>query len=99
MGIIMQPKYQARRISKSQADALRRRSDLRQTLLLDCFSGFILVAPEGSISTEGEILAPEVADYELRSAWSYSPLTKLTQARRLLGLEPDAVGGILVGAE
>jgi hypothetical protein len=98
MGMKMQPTYQARKISKSQADALRRRSDLKQVVLLDCFSGFIVVAPEGSIAIDGEILTPVVADYELRPAWISSPLSKLAQARRLLGLEPDPVGGILVGA-
>lgn len=91
-------KYQARRISKSQADSLKRRGGLGQAVILDCFSGFILVAPEGSSSTDGEVLAPEVADYELRPAWSYSPMSKLAEARRFLGLEPKAEHGILVGA-
>ncbi|HXG10546.1 MAG TPA: hypothetical protein VNK04_12360 [Gemmataceae bacterium] len=79
--------YQARRISKERARALRRSGALGQAILLDSVSGFIIVEPVGSNLGDGEVLAREIADSELHSAWCLDPLSRIRQARQLLGLE------------
>lgn len=79
--------YQARWVSKQRAEALKRSGAARRGVLLDSFNGFLIVEPTGADLGDGDILPQEEADYELQSAWCISPLTKLAEARRLLGFE------------
>lgn len=85
----MQTKYQARWISRRRADSLRRTGALEQAILLDTFNGFIVVEPADSHLGDGATLTALEADYELQPAWHSGPMTKLRQARQLLGLESD----------
>src|SRR5262249_54475316 len=84
--------YQARRISKSRIDLLRKSGKINQGILIDSFTGFLIVEPTGSHLGDGETLARDAADFELRPVWCLVPQTKLEQARHLLGLngEPKA---------
>jgi hypothetical protein len=81
--------YQARRISKRRADALKK-AGLGRALLLDTFNGFILVEPGGAALAEGDILSAAEADYELQPVWYLGPRATLREARRRLGLEAGA---------
>jgi hypothetical protein len=78
--------YHARRISKPQIGSLRKRGTLTQGVLIDYCTGFLIVEPIGSDLGDGEVLAPEVADYEIQEVWCRMPKAKLAEARRLLGL-------------
>jgi hypothetical protein len=94
----MRKPYQARWISKQRVDALRKSGATRHAVFLDSFNGFIVVEPVGSDLGDGEILAPETADYELQPVWCLEPKTKLVEARRLLQLNTESVPGALVAA-
>jgi hypothetical protein len=94
----MRSNYQARRISKGRVAALRRSGAFRQSVLLDSYTGLIVVEPRGSDLGDGEVLPPEVADAELSSAWCLDPQTKIQRARQLLGLDALAKNGSLVEA-
>jgi len=94
----MQGKYQARRISKQRAGAVRKSGQIQRGILIDSFSGFVIVEPPGSHLGDGDVLDPVDADYELHAAWCLTPLTKLNEARRRLGLEEeDSPTGVAAG--
>jgi hypothetical protein len=82
----MHDHYQARRITKGRIDALRRTGQINQGVLIDSFTGFLIVEPTGSNLGDGEILGRDSADFELRPVWCLVSQTKLEQARHLLGL-------------
>ncbi len=44
----MQTRFQARRISKQRMDSLRKSGRMKDGILLDSFSGFLIVEPLGS---------------------------------------------------
>jgi len=85
----MQTEYQARWISKSQLDRVRRSGGLARALALDGFNGLLIIEPVGSGLGDGPILALDEADYELRPAWCREVRAKLCAARKLLRLEAD----------
>jgi hypothetical protein len=80
-------RYQARWISKAQINNLRRAGGLGRAVLVDYRTGFVIVEPVGSNLGDGDVLSPELADYELREVWCPTPRAKLVQARKLLGLD------------
>jgi hypothetical protein len=82
----MERPYQARWISKKHMDSLRKTGQLTNSVLLESEKGHIIVEPANSHHGDGGVLAPDVADYELRPAWCRSPNTKVRKARELLGL-------------
>jgi hypothetical protein len=67
-------------------------------MLLDSYNGFLIVEPAGSNLGDGEVLAPEAANYELSAAWCPGSRVRLTEARRLLGLKVEAPEGELVAS-
>jgi hypothetical protein len=85
----MQPRYQARWVSKDRSQALKKAGSLRDSVLLDNPSGFILVEPVGKRLADGPKLSPQDADYELQPAWCLNSPVRLAEARRRLGLDPD----------
>jgi hypothetical protein len=78
--------YQARWISKEKINHLRRSGGFGRAVLVDYRTGFVIVEPVGSNLGDGEVLTPELANYELREAWCPTPKSKLVEARKLLGL-------------
>jgi hypothetical protein len=94
----MRSTYQARRISKERVIALRKSGSLRQSVVLDSYTGLIVVEPRGSNLGDGEVLPPEIADAELSSAWCLDPQSKIQHARQLLRLDALAKKGSLVEA-
>ena len=94
----MHSTHQARRISKERVITLRRSGALRQSVLLDSYTGLIVVEPRGSNLGDGEVLRPEIADAELSSAWCLDSQTKIQRARQLLGLDVLAKSGSFVEA-
>jgi hypothetical protein len=88
----MRTQYKAQWISKSRCEALRKSGPLRDVLLLDTFEGFIVVEPAGRSLGDGPILSSDECDYELRPAWYVGPMSRLTEARRRLGLGADFAG-------
>ena len=88
--------YKVRWISKARRDSLRRSGDLRGAIMLDSLKGFLIVEPPGSKLGDGEFLASEEIDYELRSAWCRDPRRTIDEARRLAGLEAEAVNPELI---
>jgi hypothetical protein len=84
---IMSVPYQARRISKTRADAIKRTGALQGAILLDTFEGFIIVEPAGAGLGDGETFSPQEADYELQPVWHLGPKATLREARKRLGLE------------
>jgi hypothetical protein len=81
--------FQARWISKQRGDALRRCGGLGRGLIVEGFMGNIIVEPAGKRLGDGSLLTAADADYELRSAWCMSPLSRLGTARALLGLPKE----------
>lgn len=81
----MNPSFQARWISKKHTESLRK-SGARKGLLLDTFKGFIVVEPKEEPLGDGEVLSSQEADFEVRPEWCLAPRSKITEARRLLGL-------------
>src|SRR5207245_5774292 len=71
---------------KKHMDSLRKTGQLTNSVLLESEKGHIIVEPANSHHGDGGVLAPDVADYELRPAWCRSPNTKVRMARELLGL-------------
>jgi hypothetical protein len=82
----MQTKYEARWVSKKQADAIRRSGELGRVILLDSLKGFIVVQPTGSKLGDGGQLRGMEAEFEVDPAWCQGPRTKVTEARKRLGL-------------
>lgn len=82
--------YQARWISRGRYEALRRSGKLGHAVLLDTFSGYIVVEPVGSDLGDRDVLSRQEADYELQPVYYTGPKAKLRGARRLLGLEHEA---------
>jgi len=91
----MQQEYEARWVSKQRAQVLKRRLP-PTAILLDVFSGFIVVQPAGSDFGDGPVLSPQEAEFELQPAWFLGHKPVLLQARRKLGLESAA--GVPAGA-
>jgi hypothetical protein len=86
----MNPKFQARWISKQQTHYLKKTGKLKESLVLDSLKGHILVEPAGTDPRQDDgILSPDAADYELRHAWCLGPKTQVQKARQLLGLALD----------
>jgi hypothetical protein len=83
----MQKQYEARWISKRQAEAIRRSGELGRVILLDSLKGFIIVQPVGSNLADGDSLRGMEADFELDPAWCLDPKPKITEARKRLGLK------------
>ena len=83
----MQATYQARWVSKGRALQLRKSGAASQGALLESFNGYLVVERVGAGLGDGAVLSPQEADAELQAAWCRSPLPKLAEARRLLGLE------------
>lgn len=81
--------YQARWISKSRRDALRR-SPEKKGVVLDLLGQSVVVEPAGSQLGDGPVLSPGEADYELRAAWCLDGKSRLAEARRRLGLRPES---------
>jgi len=79
--------YQAQWVSKAKAESLRRSGVLAGGVLLDSFNGFVVIEPVGSEWGDGKILSTEEADYELSPAWCLESKARVSQARRLLGLD------------
>jgi hypothetical protein len=92
----MQAQFQARRISKRRADEVKKSGILGRSLLINTFSGIILVEPVGNSLGDGDILSPEEADYELQPVWHLGPRNVLREARKRVGLAAEA--GHLAGA-
>ena len=84
--------YQARWISKDRRNALLKSRPVVKWLVVDSFNGFIVVEPVGSNLGDGQVLAPDVADCEIRAAWCQDSRAKLTQARKLLHLGDLSAG-------
>jgi len=86
----MNPKFQARWISKQQTHYLKKTGKLKESMVLDSLKGHILVEPAGTDPRRDDgILSADAADYELRHAWCLGPKTQLQKARQLLGLALD----------
>jgi hypothetical protein len=85
----MSPRYHARWVSKNRSQALKKAGSLRDSVLLDNPSGFILVEPAGKRLADGPTLSAEDAEYELQPAWCLDSPARLAGARRRLGLDPD----------
>jgi hypothetical protein len=81
----MRPQYKAQWVSKRRCDALRR-TPATDILLLGMSGGFIVVEPASKTFGDGPVLSREECDYELRPAWYYGPMARLTEARERLGL-------------
>jgi hypothetical protein len=83
--------YQARWISKTRADAVRKEARGKGGVLLSAYNGMIVVEPKGTHLGDGKVLSPPEADYELQPVWCIETKTKLEGARKLLGLKtsPD----------
>ena len=79
--------YEARWISKTRADAIRKSAIATGAMLLAAFKGMIVVAPAGARLGDGDPLSRQEADYELQAAWCTESKTKLENARKLLGLD------------
>lgn len=82
--------YQARWLSRQRLNALRKAGGLGRGILVDHFRGLLVVEPVGSELGDGEVLPADAVDYELRSVWCLTPVSKLAEARRLLGLAEDS---------
>jgi hypothetical protein len=85
----MQNSYEARWITRPRADKVRRTGASAGALLLDTSNGIIIVQPSGSDLGDGPRLTRAETEYELQAAWYLGPLSKLRQARNLLGLEAE----------
>jgi hypothetical protein len=86
----MNPKFQARWISKQQTQHLKKTGRLKESVVLDSCKGHILVEPAGADPDRNDGILPlDVADYELRHAWCLGPKTQVQRARQLLGLALD----------
>ena len=80
----MKSSFQARWLSKKQAESLRKSGRLGRALLLDSFKGFIVIEPCAERLGDGDVLSPEEAAFEVNDAWCMESRVKIAQARRLL---------------
>jgi hypothetical protein len=87
----MHSRHQARWISKGRLEQLRRARSSGRGVVLESFSGFLIVEPKGSDLGDGPVLSHQEADYELRPVWCAGNKTRLKEARELLGLGAEAV--------
>ena len=88
----MTSRFQAQWVSRHKAQAIKRAGPKKDAVLLDTFTGIIIVEPEGKQWGDGPVLTPDEAAFELQPAWHYGPAARIREARRRLGLEtnPDA---------
>ena len=86
-GIIMDKAYQARWISKTRLEEVRKRRRLGSAIVLGHYNGFLIVEPVGDDLGDGAILSAQEADYELAPIWCTGPKATLRDARQHLGLE------------
>ena len=86
----MHAKFQARRISKQRIDFLRKSGRMKDAIVLDSFSGFLIVEPVGSDLGDGDVLDAAEADFELNTAWCLTTKSRLNEARKRLGLGSEA---------
>ena len=91
----MQSKFLARRISKQRVEFLRKSGSLRDAIVLDSFSGFLIVEPVGSNLGDGDVLDVTEADFELNTAWCLTTKSRLNEARKRVGLEMEAPSGAI----
>ena len=91
----MHAKFQARRISKQRIDFLRKSGRMKDAIVLDSFSGFLIVEPFGSDLGDGEVLDATEANCELNTAWCLTTKSRLNEARKRLGLESEAPSGAM----
>jgi hypothetical protein len=82
----MSASHEARRISKQRLAELRKARALGPALVLDMYTGFIIIEPAGSKLGDGATLSEHEADCELQTVWYPGPPATLRQARKLLGL-------------
>jgi hypothetical protein len=85
----MKTTYQARWVSKARAERLKRSGEIKKGMLLDSFNGFIVIEPPGIELGDGKVLSHQEADFEMQTVWVQESKTKLSEARRLLGLEAE----------
>lgn len=85
----MNPKFQARWISKQQTHDFKKTGNFTNSMVFDSCKGHILVEPAGTNPRDAGVLPLDVADYELRPAWCLGPKTRVQKARELLGLALD----------
>ena len=83
---MLNKRHQARWISKTRAHAVRKSIAGAGAMLLASFKGMIVVEPVGAGLGDGRVLSPPEADYELQPAWCTEAKTKVSSARKLLGL-------------
>jgi len=86
----MHTKFQARRISKQRVESIRKSGRMKDAIILDSFSGFLIVEPVGSNLGDGDVLEITAADFELNTAWCLTTRSRLNEARKRLGLEVEA---------
>ena len=92
----MHAKFQACRISKQRIDFLRKSGRMKDAIVLDSFSGFLIVEPVGSDLGDGDVLDATEADFELNTAWCLTTKSRLNEARKRLGLESEAPSEAIV---
>jgi hypothetical protein len=88
----MKAKYQARRVSRNLAHALRKSGTTDRGVLLDTCNGFIVIEPCNSPLGDGAVLTHQDAIMEIQPAWCQERKSKVERAHHLLGLE--AVGAL-----
>ena len=93
----MNQRYEAHWVSKPRAQILKRRLP-PDAILLDVFSGFIVVQPVGSDLGDGPVLSQQEAEFELQPAWFLGHKPVLLQARRKLGLGSNSEAPVRAGA-
>src|SRR5437660_654942 len=81
--------YLAQWITKNQINSLRKNGGFKDGILLESIKGFIIVEPSSVRYGDGEVLSPDVADYELRPEWCTGAKPRLLEARKRLKLAPD----------
>jgi hypothetical protein len=79
--------YQARWISKTRADAVRKQARASGGVLLSGFNGMIVIEPKSKPLGDGKVLSGSEADYEIQPVWCLEPKTKIEGVRQLLGLQ------------
>jgi len=87
----MGPEHQARWVSPQKAIELRKTGQLSGALLLNTFTGFILIEPAGGKLGDGAVLSSRDADQELQTVWCPGPKATTREARKRLGLDGAAV--------
>jgi hypothetical protein len=86
----MHSKFQARRISKQRIEFLRKSGRMKDAMVLDSFTGYLIVEPVGSDLGDGDVLEATETDFELNTAWCLTTRSRLNEARKRLGLEREA---------